>query len=70
MDPKRQEAIRREVATAYEPSYDALNNDFPLLHAFFMETLRMHPPVMENHHQVHQAVYFPWPKTKTELLGL
>jgi cytochrome P450 len=59
MDPKRQEVIRNEVSNACDPSYDALNNDFPLLHAFFMETLRMHPPVLENHHQVPQSIFCP-----------
>lgn len=57
MDPERQEAIRNEVSIACDPTYDALNNDFPLLHAFFMETLRMHPPVLENHHQVPQPIF-------------
>jgi len=59
MDPKRQEAIRNEVSIAGDPSYDALNNDFPLLHAFFMETLRMHPPVLENHHQASETTIVP-----------
>ncbi|KAN0100804.1 Cytochrome P450 [Tylopilus felleus] len=59
MDPERQEAIRNEVAAACDPSYDALNNDFPLLHAFFMETLRMHPPVLENHHQASETTIVP-----------
>jgi cytochrome P450 len=52
MNPERQQAIREEVSLAHDPSYDELNNDFPLLDAFFMETLRVHPPVLENHHQV------------------
>lgn len=52
MSPERQEAIRDEVSITSDPTYDSLNNDFPLLNAFFMETLRMHPPVLENHHQV------------------
>ncbi|KAF8559291.1 cytochrome P450 [Imleria badia] len=59
MDPERQEAIRDEVSIACDPSYDALNNDFPLLHAFLMETLRMHPPVMENHHQASETTIVP-----------
>ncbi|KAI9572767.1 cytochrome P450 [Boletus coccyginus] len=59
MDPERQEAIRNEVSFACDPSYDALNNDFPLLHAFLMETLRMHPPVSENHHQASEATVVP-----------
>lgn len=59
MDPERQEAIRNEVSFACNPSYDALNNDFPLLHAFLMETLRMHPPVSENHHQVPRVYFAP-----------
>ncbi|KAG9314552.1 cytochrome P450 [Chiua virens] len=59
MDPERQEAIRNEVSTPCDPTYDALNNEFPLLHAFFMETLRMHPPVLENHHQASETTIVP-----------
>ena len=69
MDPERQEAIRNEVSIASDPSYDSLNNDFPLLHAFFMETLRMHPPVLENHHQVPSSKLCPAFMTNSAFLG-
>ncbi|KAH0838484.1 cytochrome P450 [Lanmaoa asiatica] len=59
MNPEMQEAIRNEVSIVCDPSYDALNSDFPLLHAFLMETLRMHPPVLENHHQASETTVVP-----------
>ncbi|KAF8845290.1 cytochrome P450 [Paxillus ammoniavirescens] len=59
MNPERQQAIREEVSLAHDPSYDELNNDFPLLDAFFMETLRVHPPVLENHHQAAETISIP-----------
>ncbi|KAH7929384.1 cytochrome P450 [Leucogyrophana mollusca] len=58
-NPQRQQAIREEVANAGDPSYDELNNNYPLLDAFFLETLRIHPPVLENHHQAAETVSVP-----------
>ncbi|KAF9229533.1 cytochrome P450 [Gyrodon lividus] len=62
INPERQQAIREEVSMAHDPSYDELNNDFPLLDAFLMETLRIHPPVLENHHQASETVSIPLAK--------
>ncbi|KAH7914468.1 cytochrome P450 [Hygrophoropsis aurantiaca] len=59
MNPDRQQAIREEIAIARDPSYDELNNKFPLLDAFFLETLRTHPPVLENHHQASETISVP-----------
>lgn len=52
MSQEWQQAIREEVSTAGDPTFDELNNAYPLLDAFFLETLRLHPPVLENHHEV------------------
>lgn len=59
MHPDQQRAIREEVSVAGDPSFDELSGGFPLLDAFFMETLRMHPPVLENHHQAAETISVP-----------
>ncbi|KIJ68630.1 hypothetical protein HYDPIDRAFT_82615 [Hydnomerulius pinastri MD-312] len=59
VNPDRQQAVREEVSSALEPSYDELHSGFPLLDAFFMETLRIHPPVLENHHQASETISIP-----------
>jgi cytochrome P450 len=50
-DPELQQRLRNEVSTPGDPSFDELNNKFPLLDAVFKEVVRLHPPILENHHQ-------------------
>jgi len=51
-DPDFQEQLREEICTIPNPSFDQLNNHFPLLDAALKETLRLHPAILENHHEV------------------
>ncbi|PPQ63711.1 hypothetical protein CVT24_004291 [Panaeolus cyanescens] len=50
--PKFQEQLRLEIASIPEPTFDQLNTKFPLLDAALKETLRLHPAILENHHEV------------------
>jgi len=50
-NPVLQAELREEVWTAQDSSLDVLNR-FPLLDAVLHETLRLHPAILENHHEV------------------
>ena len=52
INPKLQEELREELATAGDPTFDELKTKYPLLDAVLKEVLRIHPPILENHHQV------------------
>ncbi|KAF8922183.1 cytochrome P450, partial [Mucidula mucida] len=55
-----QQALREEVlASGEDPSFDALNSNFSLLDAVVKETLRMHPPILENHHVAEETITIP-----------
>jgi cytochrome P450 len=54
INPPLQQQLREEVSTAGDPSFDDLNKQFPVLDALVNETLRIHPPIIENHHVVSQ----------------
>jgi cytochrome P450 len=56
INPSLQQQLREEVSTAGDPSFDDLNQGFPILDAFVNETLRIHPPIIENHHVVSQLL--------------
>ena len=49
--PVLQAELREEVSIAQDSSLDVLNK-FPLLDAVIQETLRLHPAILENHHEV------------------
>lgn len=65
-----QRELREEVANATDPTLDALNNQYPLLDAVLKETLRLHPAILENHHEVHKFSHQPCPSTTLNLLYL
>jgi len=44
--------LREEICAIPNPSFDQLDNDLPLLDAALKETLRLHPALLENHHEV------------------
>lgn len=50
--PDSQQQLRDEVTFPGDPSYEQLMNKFPLLDAILLETLRLHPAILENHHVV------------------
>jgi len=52
VDAKLQNDLREEVSTAGDPTFDEMHNGYPLLDAVIREVLRLHPPILENHHEV------------------
>ncbi|KAF7986221.1 hypothetical protein HWV62_38664 [Athelia sp. TMB] len=59
INPKLQEELREELATAGDPTFDELKNEFPILDAVLKEVLRIHPPILENHHQADETITLP-----------
>jgi hypothetical protein len=51
-NPELQSKLREEICTVPDHSFDDLNCRLPLLDATLKETLRLHPPILENHHEV------------------
>lgn len=52
MNVNLQAELREETLNAQDASFDDLNNKCPLLDAVLKETLRLHPAILENHHEV------------------
>lgn len=65
-DPDFQEQLREEICTIPNPSFDQLNNRLPLLDAALKETLRMHPAILENHHEASETIRVPLSEPITE----
>ncbi|KAG6837898.1 hypothetical protein H0H93_013051 [Arthromyces matolae] len=54
-----QSTLREELHDATLASFDDLNNKYPLLDAVLKETLRLHPPILENHHEAGENMVVP-----------
>jgi cytochrome P450 len=50
--PQIQHDIREEVQQVQCHSIDVINDKCPLLESALKETLRLHPAILENHHEV------------------
>ncbi|KAL1749159.1 cytochrome P450 [Schizophyllum fasciatum] len=57
--PDLQKKLRAEIEHAGEPSLDELNVKYRLLDATLKETLRMHPAILENHHEAAETISIP-----------
>ncbi|KAF5377225.1 hypothetical protein D9615_006348 [Tricholomella constricta] len=58
-NPKLQSELREEISTVRDASFDELNNKYPLLDALLKETLRLHPAILENHHEAADTITVP-----------
>jgi cytochrome P450 len=52
INPEFQTKLREEICAVPDHSLDHLNSQLPLLDAALKETLRLHPAILENHHEV------------------
>ncbi|KAJ4485545.1 cytochrome P450 [Lentinula aciculospora] len=61
LDVRLQNELREEVTAAGsgDPSYDGLTSNLPLLDAILNEVLRLHPPILENHHEAADTISVP-----------
>ncbi|KAG5339902.1 hypothetical protein C0989_003049 [Termitomyces sp. Mn162] len=58
-DQTLQSKLREEVRGATDATFDELNSKYPLLDAVLKETLRLHPPILENHHEASETIIVP-----------
>ncbi|TFK76723.1 cytochrome P450 [Pluteus cervinus] len=58
-NPDIQEQLREETVTAINSTFDKLNSKYPLLDAVLNETLRLHPAILENHHEAGETINIP-----------
>ncbi|KAJ7139675.1 cytochrome P450 [Mycena epipterygia] len=59
MNTQLQEQLRAELSSPGDPSLDDLNNHYPILNSVILETLRVHPAILENHHQAAETMSVP-----------
>ncbi|PPQ64763.1 hypothetical protein CVT26_002707 [Gymnopilus dilepis] len=57
--PELQSKLQQEVSSSPDHSFEDLMNCLPLLDATLKETLRLHPPILENHHEAAQEIVIP-----------
>lgn len=58
INPIFQAELREEICAVPDHSLDDLNSQLPLLDAALKETLRLHPAILENHHEVKLSTMF------------
>ncbi|KAG6885524.1 hypothetical protein C0993_000520 [Termitomyces sp. T159_Od127] len=58
-DQTLQAKLREEIHGVTDASFDELNSKYPLLDAVLKETLRLHPPILENHHEASETIIVP-----------
>ncbi|KAJ7923037.1 cytochrome P450 [Mycena leptocephala] len=54
-----QEQLRDEISSPGDPSLEELNNQYPILNSIILETIRLHPAILENHHQAAETISVP-----------
>ena len=60
INPEFQTKLREEICAVSDHSLHHLNFKVPLLDAALKETLRLHPAILENHHEVKSlTIYLP-----------
>ncbi|KAF9478020.1 cytochrome P450 [Pholiota conissans] len=57
--PDFQVELREEICSIPDHSFEDLNNNLPLLDAALKETLRLHPAILENHHEAGKTISIP-----------
>jgi cytochrome P450 len=57
INPDFQSKLREEICAIPEHLLGHLNFHLPLLDAALKETLRLHPAILENHHEVKSLIY-------------
>lgn len=58
-DQSLQAKLREEIHSIANASFDDINSKYPLLDAVLKETLRIHPPILENHHEASETIIVP-----------
>ena len=58
VNPEFQTKLREEICAVPDHSLDHLNSQLPLLDAALKETLRLHPAILENHHEVKSLTFY------------
>ncbi|CAA7259962.1 unnamed protein product [Cyclocybe aegerita] len=57
--PDIQAELREEICAIPDLSFEHFNNELPFLDAVLKETLRLHPAVLENHHEASETIMVP-----------
>ncbi|KAF8912957.1 cytochrome P450 [Gymnopilus junonius] len=64
--PELQAKLQQEVSSSPDHSFDDLNSGLPFLDAALKETLRLHPPISENHHEAAKLTILPLSDARPE----